>query len=339
MNLNRREFSQTLAASALGAAASPFLSSEQASAVQTPTKPLPIIDTHQHLWNLKQFELPWLDGAPEVLKHNYLPADYASSTEGLNVVKAIYMEVDVAPQQQQAEAEYVIGLCKEAGKSAERKTVAAVISGRPAEKEAFAKYIAQFQDSPYVKGVRQVLHPEGTPRGLCLQEGFIRSMQLLGRMNLSYDLCMRPTELSDAAKLVDKCPDTRFILDHCGNADPAAFLPAGAKGVLKPRHNPDQWKRDILALAQRENVICKISGIVAGANENWDADLLAPPINFCLDSFGPKRVVFGGDWPVCKIRASYAQWVEALLAIISDRPLEEQKALLHDNAAREYGLS
>ena len=83
-------------------------------------------------------------------------------------------------------------------------------------------------------------------------------------------------------------------------------------------------------LAKRKNVICKISGIVARApSSEWKSEILAPIINFCLDSFGPTRVVFGGDWPVCLLGASYRRWVESLREIISTRPMDQQRQLLH----------
>src|SRR5437763_16249222 len=95
---------------------------------------------------------------------------------------------------------------------------AAVISGRPAAPE-FKAYITRFKDSPYIKGVRQVLHSGGTPPGYCLSPEFIRGIRLLGELGMRFDICIRPGEIPDASKLVDACPDTRFILDHCGNPD------------------------------------------------------------------------------------------------------------------------
>ena len=137
---------------------------------------------------------------------------------------------------------------------------------------------------------------------------------------------MRPTELLDAAKLIDACPDTRFILDHCGNANVQA----------KDR---TQWQRDIGAVAKRKNVVCKVSGIVVTAKPGaWTADDLAPIDNHALEVFGPDRVMFGGDWPVCTKAATYRQWVEALKAIVRERPAAEQRKLFHDNAVAFYGL-
>lgn len=336
MLLDRREFHKQFATAAVALGSAGLVGNTLLSAEDKPMakQPLPIVDTHQHLWDVKKFTLPWLKGAPEVLSRSYVPSDYAKAIEGLNVVKSVYMEVDVAADQQQAEADYVLGICK----AGDTTMVGAVISGRPNEPDAFRKYITQFKGNTAIKGVRQVLHSEGTPKALCLEPGFVKSVQLLGELGLSYDLCMRPGELADGAKLAELCPDTRFVLDHCGNADPAAFQSAAARGKVEPKHDAAAWKKDIQALADRKNVICKISGIVAGAAEKWDADLLAPPINHCLDSFGPDRVVFGGDWPVCLLRSTYRQWVEALLAIISNRPEAEQRKLLHDNAVKHYAL-
>ncbi|MBX3015277.1 MAG: amidohydrolase family protein [Caldilineaceae bacterium] len=298
---------------------------------------LPIIDTHQHLWDLSKFTLPWVSGAPAI-NRSYLQSDYAAATAGLNVVKAVYMEVDVAPEQQVAEAHYVI----EQSQRDDTPTVAAVISGRPAT-DAFVPYITQFKGNPYIKGVRQVLHGPGTPAGYCLQPTFVKNIQLLGELGMSFDLCLRPGELGQAAALVAQCPETRFVVDHCGNADPNVVA-AKTEPTVDPNvpfaHTRQQWLDDMQALANHPNVICKISGIVASATPGqWTAATLAPTVNHCLDVFGPDRVVFGGDWPVCTLVASYREWVTALLEIIASRSEQDQRKLLAENAERFYGLS
>lgn len=328
MPANRRQFLNTTG-SFLVAGSVPVVSSQ---AKESPVL-LPIVDTHQHLWDLDRFQPPWIKDAPPILSKSYVTKDYLAATAGLNVTQAVYMEIDVAPRQQLQEAKHVIDLSR----SREHPTAAAVISGRPNSPE-FESYIRRFKDVPEIKGVRQVLHVDSTPRGLCLEPTFVRSIQLLGKLGKSYDLCMRPTELSDAKKLAAQCPDTRFIIDHCGNADPNAFLRSGSQGSEEPWHQPDQWKRDMDGLASLSNTICKISGIVARAPKEWNAEHLAPIIDFCLLQFGPDRVVFGGDWPVCLLGSSYADWVKALKEVISERSQTEQRQLLHDNAVRLYGL-
>ncbi len=280
---------------------------------------IPIVDTHQHLWDMQQFHLPWLDGGGK-LAQNHTPVEYARETEGLNVVKTVYMEVDVEASQKVAEAEYVLGLCAEAS----NLMAGAVIGGNPAA-AGFADYIGLFAGNRHLKGVRQVLHG-GLPAGTCLESEFVRGVRLLGENGLRYDLCMRSTELLDGAKLAALCPETRFILDHCGNADPKAS-------------DRSQWERDIAAVAAQPNVVCKISGIIAGAHpERWTPDDLAPIVRHCAEAFGPDRIFFGSDWPVCTLTASYRQWVAALKAIVAGWSDEDQRKLFHDNAVRFYEL-
>jgi predicted TIM-barrel fold metal-dependent hydrolase len=314
--------------SALAATAAMAVASRSAAADPAA---LPILDTHQHLWDLKKFTLPWLAGN-ERLGRSFLTADYVEAARGLNIERAVYMEVDVAPAQQQAEAEHVIGLCQ----NGQAPTVAAVISGRPAS-DGFAAYIKPLAASPYIKGVRQVLHGPSTPPEYCLDPAFVRGIRLLGELGLRYDLCMRPEDLGNAIKLVDLCPGTRFVLDHCGNIDPNLFAGGVAEEGVRRR---EQWRRDIAALSQRTNLVCKISGIVARAKPGaWGPEDLAPAINHCLDAFGPERVVFGSDWPVCTAAATLSQWVAALKQIVASRPQRDQRRLFHDNALKFYRLA
>jgi predicted TIM-barrel fold metal-dependent hydrolase len=331
---SRRQFlavTMSTAVAARGTAASAKAATARAAADESDT--IPIVDTHQHLWDLSQIQPPWLNGAPKILSQTYGLAEYAKATEGLNVVQAVYMEVDVSPEDQKKEAETLIGICRAGGSP----TVAAVISGRPGN-ESFSTYIRAFRDTPEIKGVRQVLHAESAVKGLCLQPQFVASIRLLGELGMSFDLCMRPDELSDGLALAKQCPNTRFIVDHCGNASPEAFLPKTLKKDVTV-HDPKKWRDDITALADCSNVICKISGVIARAPKEIPfSESLAPIVNHCLDRFGSERVVFGGDWPVCLLGGSYRDWVLSLKAIIASRPLADQKKLLHENARKFYRL-
>ena len=325
MNASRRSFVAAAAGVVIGAGAA----AQRSRAMGEEGGEIPVIDTHQHLWDRSRLDLPWLANAEEVLRRDYRTADYLEATRGLGVTASIYMEVDVAPGQHVAEADAVLALCNDP----EATTIAAVLGGRPASSE-FGIYLDRVADDQRVKGIRQVLHGEQTPPGTCLTPEFVRGIQLLGERGLRFDLCMRPTELGDAVALVERCPGTSFILDHCGNADPAAFNGSGT-----PSHDPEVWRRQIEAMAARSNVACKISGIVAKAPEGWGPDDLSPIVNHCLDAFGPDRVVFGGDWPVCLLGATYRQWLESLRAIVSERPEADRQKLFADNAVRIYELT
>ena len=325
----RRQFLSTSSVTALAL----VLQESVTATLKDATSDIPIVDTHQHLWDLTQVQPPWLSGAPKILSQTYGLAEYAKATEGLNVVQAVYMEVDVAPEDQVKEANTLLEICR----SKKGPTVAAVISGRPGQ-VSFAPYIRRYAKEKEIKGVRQVLHAETAERAMCLEPQFVASIKLLGELGLSFDLCMRPGELSDGLALAKQCPGTQFIVDHCGNAAPSAFL-KNAPTEDKPTHDPQKWRDDIKALADQENVICKISGIIASAPKGVPfVESLAPIVNHCLDSFGPDRVIFGGDWPVCLLGGSYKDWVTTLRQIVSSRPAVDQKKLFHENARHFYGL-
>lgn len=323
---NRREFLHAAAVGASAIAVSGNLLADEAKVNKKKRQPnFPICDTHLHLWDLKQFKLPWLVGdAVQSINKSYLMSDYVAASKGNNVTRAVYMEVNVHPDHQVKEAEYVLALCKDDSNPMQGAT----IGGSPQNAE-FAKYIEKFADEPYIKGVRTVLHDADRPQGMCLEPTFVKNIQLLGEMGRRWDLCMRPGELLDAAKLVDLCPKTRFVLDHCGN--------------LSVQNEDKQlraaWEKGVKELAQRPNVICKISGIIASANkDSWTPADLAPNINFCLDSFGEDRVIFAGDWPVCTLTAPFGGWVKALKTIVAERSETFQRKLFHDNAVKFYDL-
>ncbi len=321
--MNRRQFIATSSAVASAGCASLNQHSE---------RPIPIIDTHQHLWNLDCFKLAWLDEAPPLLRRSFRLGDYLKATRGLNVVKAVYLEVDVIPEQHNDEARFITKISK----NPKYPTAAGVISGRP-ENEGFKKYIDQYKDNKHIKGLRRLM--ETTPSGFCLQSRFIYSVAHLGELNKHFEITIQPTQLNDALSLVKRCQNTRFVIDHCGTADPKAFLSKKTLGDAIPTHEANQWKSDMSRLADQPNTVCKISGIVAHAPKGWTTEYLTPIINHCLDNFGSDRVMFGGDWPVCLLGAQYDEWVNALKEIVSNRPQEEREKLFYRNGMRIYQLA
>jgi len=295
---------------------------------------IPIVDTHQHLWDLSRIRLAWLAGEAK-LNRNYLLQDYLEAVKGLPVVKAVYMEVAVVDEDLIKEAEWISDICR----SKTGPTVAAVIGGRPA-REDFRSYLSQFRNNPVIKGVRWI--PPATKLGHkdYFSPQMRNNVRLLGEWGMSFDICVPPDWLTDAADLVDACLETRFILDHCGNADPQQFGRWGQELGEEAVRYVEQWRRGIDTLAARKNVVCKISGIIARVKpEDWRPDDLAPIVNHCLESFGPDRVMFAGDWPVCTKGAPLREWILALHQIVAERPLEERRKLFHDNAVKFYGLN
>jgi predicted TIM-barrel fold metal-dependent hydrolase len=287
---------------------------------------LPVVDTHQHLWDLNRFRLPWLDGAGDVLNRTYTTDDYLKASAGLNVVKAVYMEVDVEPAQRDREADFVVDLCR-------RKvgpTVAAVIGGAT-DREDFPTWIGRFKDSPHVKGVRSSFDA-----GIAAEAVFVRNLRTLGRLGMSFDLNVGPPGLGRAANIVKQCPDTRFVVDHCGNVDAAVFRrngpPAGAAATQ------DRWKKGLADLAECPNVVCKISGVMEAAKGRAGEDEYAAVIHHCLDCFGPDRVMFASNWPVVNLAGSFASWVKLLRSVVRAHPAAAVRKLFSDNAIEFYRL-
>lgn len=317
MPSTRRDF---LIGAAAGAASLSLLEPTEAAPA------FPIIDTHQHLWDGKTLRVSWLKdpGAAKVAgRHNM--EDYLREAKGLGIVKTIYMEIDADESEQVKEAQFVIATCKR-GNTPMRK---GVISGRPAT-PGFARYARQFKDSQYIKGFRQILHPPNRPRGLCLQPQFVKNIQLLGEWGKTYDICLRPGELMDGCKLADLCENTNFILDHCGNGE----ANWGGKG---PEYQA--WKDGITEFSRRLNVICKMSGVIKTCKDTPNkAAQLRPLVHHVIDSFGPDRVVWASDWPVCEFTASLKEWMDVAHALTSDLPSADRKKIFHDNAARFYGV-
>ncbi len=282
---------------------------------------MPIIDTHQHLWDLDLFPLGWV--RPPIDK-SFLMEDYLQAVEGQNVVKAIYMEVNVPPVLKKKEAEWALSLCKDPG----NPTVAAVISGDVTD-EGFESYIRSFEGDPHLKGVRYFFKNLEE----ILQPQVLENIRLLGKMGLTFDLSLPPAWLHIGNKLLDACPNTSFVLNHCGGADPVAFLPEGKEAPRGPEHDKEIWKEGMALMAERENIICKISGIVAHVPDfPLTADDLAPIINHCISVYGPDRVIFAGDWPVCLLNMPLTQGISTLKEVVADRSTGEQRKLFHDNA-------
>ncbi|MEQ9286276.1 MAG: amidohydrolase family protein [Cyclobacteriaceae bacterium] len=323
--MKRRKFIRQTSGFAAGLALAP-LAGSHAVADGGSEQDYPIIDTHQHLWDKDKFRLKWTKDPID--KGDFLLPEYRKEVNGLNVVKTIYMEVDIPEELQEYEADFALNLCKDPTS----KMAGAVVHGDPSN-DNFRDFVSKFSNDPHLKGVRCRF----TSKEAMLSNQAIENLRWLGDQGLLFDLGIPPTWLGDSLAVVEQCQDTTFILNHCGTADPVALFPPD---VVKPReskYDGIKWKRDIEALGDQGNVVCKISGIVAHVRGyDLQAKHLAPTINHCLDSFGPDRVVFAGDWPTCLYNMPLRQWILTLKAVVKSRKYEEQKKLFHDNARRIY---
>jgi predicted TIM-barrel fold metal-dependent hydrolase len=268
---------------------------------------------------LDLFRYSWLNSLP-ALDRSFRMSDYLTAAEGLSVVRSVHLEADVDEPYMLRETQHLLALADQPDNPLE----GIVACGRP-ESEDFKSYLDQIAGHPKLKGIRRVLHtqPDDVGQGVT----FIKHVATLASYGLSFDICVLARQIPIAIKLISKCPDVDFILDHCG-------VPQVKENNLDP------WRGYIAEIAKFPNVSCKISGLVAYADpQRWTTEDLRPFVEHVIASFGWDRVLFGSDWPVCTLSASFRQWVEALQKITKGAGEINQKKLFSENAVRVYRLS
>jgi predicted TIM-barrel fold metal-dependent hydrolase len=278
-----------------------------------------IVDTHQHLWDKDLFHYAWLEPLP-ALDRSFRLDDYGQASRLLEIEKTVFVECDVDESQMMDEALHILRLADDPT----NRIAGIVASGRP-EKGGFEAHLEKLAKHPKVKGVRRILHTGPDEVGMTAK--FVENVARLENYGLSFDICVLARQLPVAIHLVSKCPGVSFVLDHCGVPE-----------VKDQRLDP--WREEIRELSKFPNVSCKISGLVAYADPaNWKPDDLRPFVDHAIQCFGWDRVLFGSDWPVCNLTASYARWVETLRALTHSAGEANQKKLFRENAIRVYRLS
>lgn len=185
--------------------------------------------------------------------------------------------------------------------------------------------LVRFAAHPKFVGVRHVVQDEPDDRFLLGAE-FVRGVRKLKEFGLRYDLLLFPKQLPAAVELVERFPDQLFVLDHCAK-------PMVARGIREP------WVSELKRLGANRNVFCKVSGLVTEANwKEWSLDGLRPYLEAVLEAFGPERLMWGSDWPVCLYASSYERWWETLLEWTRGWRVEDRDAFFGGTAAAFYGL-
>ena len=279
-----------------------------------------IIDTHLHLLYPDQLRYSWAAGVP-ALQGTASIETYEALARPLGIAAALMMEVDVDEPDIDAEIALVGDLVARDDTFVEGMIAAC----RPEQATpAFSAFVDGLAKRPYVKGLRRILHT--SPDALSATPTFGANLNQLAAQGYSFDLCVLARQLEPVAvPLAKDCPDLTIILDHCG-------VPDIAGGAL------DAWRKDMRDVSSLPNVHCKVSGIVAYAGPDWTVETLRPYFEHVIECFGWERVVWGSDWPVCRLGGDLAKWVEATHALLAGCSGDEQAALLHRNAQRLYRM-
>lgn len=278
-----------------------------------------LFDTHLHLIDRTELTYPWLAGF-EALNRDNLFSDYTRDAARLGISDCLHMEVDVAEAMIETETEVIGRHIAEPG-----SLMRGLISACRPEHDDFAAFLDCNRANPDVMGFRRVLHV--VPDEVSTTTVFRDNIKRLSNTGLTFDLCVLPRQLGLARDLVDHCPDVAFVLDHCG-------VPDVAGGALEP------WRTDIRALAERPNVHAKISGVVAyGDPGSWGLGDIRPFVETTVDAFGPHRIIWGSDSPVCNLGGGLPTWVAATHALTSGWSDTERVLFFRRNACTLWQIS
>jgi L-fucono-1,5-lactonase len=273
------------------------------------------VDAHQHFWRYNSAEYAWISDSMRVLKRDFLPEDLGKE------LKTIGFEGSVAVQARQTtdETRWLLSL---AGEFDFIKGVVGWIDLCSPEAEG---QLAEFSSYAKFSGVRHVLQDEPDDQFM-LRESFLKGISLLKKYELVYEILIFTRHLPYAAKLVEKFPEQKFVLDHIAK-------PLIREKVLSP------WREGIQELALHPNVCCKLSGMVTEASwTRWRKDDFTPYLDVIFDSFGPSRLMIGSDWPVCTVASGYKETMQIVIDYIGRSNQNDQELILGRNAKIIYNL-
>lgn len=277
-----------------------------------------ILDAHVHLWDPAALHYPWLE-EHAALRRSFSPADYSRAVGRLPVERYLLVEGNCLPAQSLSEVQYFTRVAE-----SDPRIAGIVAFAELANAAALRETLDCLKSISMVKGIRQNI--QGQPGGFALQGAFVQGVREVGAHGWTFDLCITHHQLGEAIALVEQCPDTQFVLDHC--AKPSIRTAAC-----------DPWRQELARLAAHENVCCKISGLLTEADlARWSENDLLPYAMHTLDCFGIDRVLYGSDWPVLTLAGDYASWFGFTARFTESFSEHERLRFYAANAARVYGL-
>jgi L-fuconolactonase len=273
------------------------------------------IDAHQHFWKYNEVRDSWITDDMAVIQRNFLPEDFRPLLPINNLDGSVVVQSD------QSKEENIFQLAN----GLQHDFIKGVVGWVDLEADDVSDHLAHYQEFKKMKGFRHVLQGE-KQRDYMLRPNFKRGIGKLKEYGYTYDILIHTDQLKYTIDFVSSFPEQPFVLDHL------------AKPLIKDRQI-DSWKKEIEILASFENVYCKVSGMVTEADwKNWTSDDFTPYLDVVANSFGAKRLLFGSDWPVCLVAASYQQVFELARDYFSKYSKDEQELIFGTNAVRFYNL-
>jgi L-fuconolactonase len=274
------------------------------------------IDAHQHFWLYNPVRDQWIDKDMSILQNDFMPEHLQPILEHYGFQGTVVVQSDQSPE------ENIFQL-----KNADQfNFIKGIVGWVDLQAEDINEQLAGYTQFQKLKGFRSILQAE-TDRSLMLKPLFKRGISQLQRFGFTYDLVVLPDQLAYANTLVSEFPDQPFVLDHIG------------KPNIRLRLFAD-WVKDIKDLASHQNVYCKVSGMVTEADfRRWKFEDFKPYLDVIFESFGIERIMFGSDWPVCRLAATYGEVIGILEGYTAAFSPYEQSLFWGGNAMKFYNIS
>lgn len=273
------------------------------------------IDAHHHFWRYTPEEFGWIRDDMAAIRRNFYPADLAPQLAATNVDGTVAVQARQSMEETLQLLEF----------TPHHSFIKGVVGWVPLRDPKLPRLLDELREEKKLKGVRHVL--QGEPDAFMADPAFNAGLRAVAAHGLSYDLLVKAPQLSAAIALVDRHPGLAFALDHIGKPMITGMPPV-------------EWRRDLAELARRPNVCCKFSGVVTEVlGIEWTPGLLWPYFDVVLAAFGPDRLMFGSDWPVCLVAAEYTRWDRFVESCVTGLEPVERRAILGDTAAKFYRLN
>lgn len=273
-----------------------------------------IVDAHHHLWKPARNDYDWMRGALDILLRDYLPDDLAPVLQRFGVVKTIVVQA----AQTRAETDFLLDL---AGNT---DFIAGVVGWLDLESDDFEAQLSIYRNRPKFVGIRPMLQDLPDDDWI-MRPKVMRSLEAIAKAGIAFDFLTYPRHLGHVATVLEEIPGLRAVIDHLSK-------PPIGSGELDP------WRAAIERVARFENVYCKLSGLITEADPaDWRVGDLQPYVHHAVACFGPERLMFGSDWPVCRLAGEYGDVLAATMRALPAE-LSADTRIFSRNAARFYGL-
>ncbi|CAN7621951.1 amidohydrolase family protein [Mesorhizobium sp. LjNodule214] len=272
------------------------------------------IDAHQHYWKIARGDYFWMGPHVAPIVRDVFPADLKPHLNAAGIDRTVVVQAAATV----AETEFMLDLAET------EPSIAAVVGWVDLGADDVEATLRRLAARPKFRGIRPMLQDIDDTFDI-LKPKHLAALRLLPKLNLRFDALAQPRHLPVVAALADHIPELAIVVDH-------AAKPFIAKGIIEP------WASDMAALANRPSVLCKFSGLVTEAGPNWSIAGLKPYADHLIACFGPERLMFGSDWPVCELAATYEKWLAAAKELVAGLSPAARDQIFGGTAALFYGI-